>query len=85
MISHRLESMRRNPQSDWRIADIQAVCKEFEIACDPPRGGGSHYKIYHPSQKEILTVPFKRPIKVVYIRKIVTFIDAVREVRHGSL
>ncbi len=31
------------------------------------------------SQREILTVPFRRPIKPVYIRKLVRFIDAVRD------
>ena len=30
------------------------------------------------SQREILTVPFRRPIKPVYVRKLVRFIDAVR-------
>jgi hypothetical protein len=28
---------------------------------------------------EKLTIPYKRPIKPVYIRKLVAFIDAVRE------
>jgi hypothetical protein len=74
----RLEAMRRNPASDWKIADVEAVCREYEVDCLPNRSGGSHYKIAHPSQREILTLPFKRPIKAVYIRKLVAFIDAVR-------
>lgn len=37
-----------------------------------------HYKIAHPAAAEILTVPFKRPMKPVYVRKLVAFIDAVR-------
>jgi hypothetical protein len=28
---------------------------------------------------EKLTIPYKRPIKLVYIRKLVAFIDAVRK------
>jgi len=28
---------------------------------------------------EKLTIPFRRPIKSVYIRKLVTFVDAVRD------
>jgi hypothetical protein len=77
-MSKRLDAMRRNPQGDWKIADVEAICKEFEIVCLPHRGGSSHYKVSHPSQTEILTVPFKRPIKPVYIRQLVKFIDAVR-------
>ena len=37
----------------------------------------SHYKIAHVSQNLILTIPYKRPIKPIYIRKLVAFIDAV--------
>lgn len=51
--------------------------------CEPPRGGGSHYKIYHPAMSEILTVPFKRPIKTVYVRRLVAFVTEVDR-RHGK-
>ena len=72
-----LEKMRANPTSDWTIADIEAVCRSFGIRCATPSGGGSHYKISHPSQREILTVPSRRPIKPVYVRKFARFVDAV--------
>lgn len=69
--------MRRNPKADWRIEDIAAVCKDFNVRCEKPRSGSSHYKISHPSQLIILTVPFNRPIKAVYIKKLIEFIEAV--------
>ena len=47
------------------------------MLCSPPRGGGSHYKVAHARMTEKLTIPYKRPIKPVYIRKLVAFIDAV--------
>lgn len=75
--SKRLEMMRRNPKANWRIEDVVAVCKEFDVDCTPPKKG-SHYKVSHPSQREIWTIPFKRPIKPVYIKDLVAFIDAVR-------
>ncbi|MBO9108730.1 type II toxin-antitoxin system HicA family toxin [Agrobacterium sp. S2/73] len=75
--SKRLEAMRRNPKGNWRIGDVQSLCKEFGVTCDKPKNG-SHYKVSHPSQEKILTVPFKRPIKSVYIKLLVDFIDAVR-------
>jgi hypothetical protein len=73
-----LDKMRNNPRGDWTIADVNAVCVTHEIECIPSRSGSSHYKIKHRSQPEILTIPFKRPIKPVYIRKFVAFVDAVR-------
>jgi hypothetical protein len=73
-----LDQMRSSPMSGWSIADVERVCRAFEVRCVPPSGGGSHYKVSHASQRDILTVPFRRPIKPVYVRKLVRFIDAVR-------
>ena len=70
-----LERMRANPR-DWRIEDVEAVCEAFGIACTPPRKG-SHYKVKHASQREMLTIPARRPIKAFYIEALVTFVDAV--------
>jgi hypothetical protein len=77
-MSKRLADMSANSRGNWTIADVEAVCREFGISCAPPTGGGSHYKIAHPRLREKLTIPFKRPIKPVYIRKLVAFIKAVR-------
>lgn len=77
-MSRRLDAMRRHPSGDWRIDDVTALCREFGVFCEPPRGGGSHYKVAHPRMAEKLTIPFKRPIKAVYIRKLVAFVDDVR-------
>ncbi|HUR43560.1 MAG TPA: type II toxin-antitoxin system HicA family toxin [Aestuariivirga sp.] len=77
-MSKRLEAMRRNPRGDWTIADVKALCREFGIFCEPLRGGGSHYKIAHPQLPLKLTIPFKRPIKPVYVKQLVAFADTVR-------
>ena len=71
-----LERMRANPR-DWRIEDIVTICEAFEIACTAPKKG-SHYKVKHGQVPEILTIPAHRPIKPVYIRDLIKFIDAVR-------
>jgi hypothetical protein len=73
-----LERMRRNPVGDWTIRDVETLCHQQGILCEPPRGGGSHYKVGHPMMAEKLTIPYKRPIKPVYIRKLAAFVAAVR-------
>jgi len=73
-----LEKMRANPAANWTIADVEKACQQFGMRCVPPSGAGSHYKLSHSSRSEILTVPSRRPIKPIYIRKLVQFIDAVR-------
>jgi len=59
------------------MSDIERVCRTFGLTCAPPRGGGSHFKISHASAVTILTIPHARPVKPVYIRKPVAFVDAV--------
>lgn len=71
-----LERMRGNPR-DWRIEDIVTVCEGFGIVCTAPRKG-SHFKVKHIKLAEILTIPARRPIKPVYVRDLVKFIDAVQ-------
>jgi hypothetical protein len=78
MGSDLLDRMRSSAMSGWGITDIERVCRAYGVRCTPPSGGGSHYNVSHVSQREILTVPFRRPIKPIYVRKLVRFIDAVR-------
>ncbi|HEY0102070.1 MAG TPA: hypothetical protein VGB60_01230 [Brevundimonas sp.] len=72
-MSKRLDAMRANPSGDWRIADVEALCREHGVLCEPARGGSSHYKIAHAALRRKLSIPFARPIKPVYIRDLVRF------------
>ncbi|NEU94836.1 type II toxin-antitoxin system HicA family toxin [Bradyrhizobium sp. UFLA 03-164] len=73
-MSGRLDEMARNPAAGWRIGQIGLVCEEYGAKLSPPRGGGSHFKVSKPGKKEILTIPFRRPIKPIYIKKLVAFL-----------
>ena len=73
------DRMCRNPAGDWTIADIAAVCAEHGVNCTPPSGGGSHFKVSRPTQRDILAIPRARPVKPVCIRKLARFIEAVRD------
>lgn len=79
-----LERMRQNPRGNWRIEEVASVCARFDVRCDAPRRG-SHYTIAHSSQIDILTVPARRPIKAIYIVKVVKFIDSVIQARDERL
>jgi predicted RNA binding protein YcfA (HicA-like mRNA interferase family) len=71
-----LDAMRLNPAGDWTMADVQRVCFQLGWQCLAP-SGGSHWKVTAPGSATILTVPAKRPIKPVYIRKLITMVDEV--------
>ncbi|MGL4237449.1 hypothetical protein [Tabrizicola sp.] len=70
-----LEEMRGNPRGDWGIRDIERLCAELGMECQPPRAG-SHYKVISEHLADILTIPAHRPIKPVYVRLLVSYSDA---------
>lgn len=75
--------MAANPKGDWSIEDVLALCEAWGISFR--RGGGSHCTVSHPTQPEILTIPANRPIKSIYIRRLVEFVGRVSEgANHGD-
>ncbi|MFN3388991.1 MAG: type II toxin-antitoxin system HicA family toxin [Allosphingosinicella sp.] len=77
-----LERMRANPR-DWRIEDVETLCRAFGLDLDRP-SGGSHYGVSDPTQEHHVTVPFGRPVKPVYVRALVRYVDAVRAAREDQ-
>jgi predicted RNA binding protein YcfA (HicA-like mRNA interferase family) len=71
-----LEKMRNNPR-DWQIADLEIIAERLGITVR--QGKGSHVSFSHPKRVDILTVPAHRPVKQVYIKKFVSFIDALQQ------
>jgi len=69
-----LEQMRSNPRNDWQITDVHNLCEEYGVKMDSP-SSGSHYKIHSDYIYDILIMPAKRPIKAIYIKWLVTYID----------
>jgi hypothetical protein len=65
--------MRRNPR-DWRIEDLKVIARNFGI--DHDQHGTSHVIFPHASAGR-LSVPAHRPIKPVYVRLFVEFVDTV--------
>ncbi|HEY5280236.1 MAG TPA: type II toxin-antitoxin system HicA family toxin [Pseudolabrys sp.] len=75
MPSDQLQRMRRNPAGDWTVRDVETICREYGLLFRPGKGT-SHCHAKHPAAREILTIPARRPIKPVYIRKLVRYIEA---------
>ena len=69
-----LAKMRANPR-DWRIEDLEAVAKRYGI--DVRKTGGSHFVFLCPGVELAVTVPFKRPIKPVYVTQFLALLDEV--------
>lgn len=70
-----LERMRLNPRADWTIDHVkQVLCGR---GCKVRSRGGSHYVFTHLATDYILSVPANRPIKPVYIRRVVAMADEI--------
>ena len=70
-----VDRMRANPR-DWRIERLEAVAAAFGVNIRKP--GGSHVVFEHPAVAEAVSVPARRPIKPVYVRRFVALIELVR-------
>ena len=75
-----LQKMRKNPMG-WRIEELQAVAEEHFVEWRRPGRGGSHVIFSAPGVREIVSVPAKRPIKPVYIKRFVALVDAAGGIR----
>ena len=69
-----LTKMRTNPR-DWRLNQLETVAKFFGVQVR--KTGGSHVVFDHPFWIELLSIPSKRPIKPIYIKKFVALIDTL--------
>jgi hypothetical protein len=72
----RLAQMRNNPKGDWKIADVEVVCRTYGIELEKP-SGSSHWTIFYRGLG-IQTIPVHRVVKPRYIREFVRYVDKVR-------
>ena len=63
--------MKANPR-DWRIESLKMVADALGLVYRQP--SGSHVIFRHPSGAK-LSVPARRPIKPVYVRKFVRLVE----------
>lgn len=70
--------MKNNPRGDWRISDVETLAKRYGFSIKRPRSGSSHVTLRH-DLTEKLTIPARRPIKPIYIRKLVEMIERLEE------
>ncbi len=73
----KIDAMRANPKADWHIGDFEAVARALGMSVR--KGGGSHVVFSHPCSRTRVTIPARRPIKPVYVREFIAFVDEIRE------
>ncbi len=73
-----LEKMRRNPRADWTMETLLSIA--FRIGIEVRNSDGSHHVFSFPGVEEDISIPFRRPVKPLYIKKFLALVDAVNEV-----
>ena len=70
----RIERLRRS-QADVSPERLRRVLESvgFELI----RSQGSHYHYHHPALLELVSIPYRRPVKPVYVRKALKAMDEV--------
>jgi hypothetical protein len=68
-----LTKMQTNPR-DWRIENVKTVAKAFGL--EWRQQGTSHVVFFKPDFTP-LTIPAKKPIKPIYIKKFVALIKEI--------
>ncbi|MFO1433358.1 MAG: type II toxin-antitoxin system HicA family toxin [Candidatus Competibacteraceae bacterium] len=68
-----LDKMRISPH-DWRIEDLEVVARHHGLTVRKP--GGSHVIFQKQGVALEVSVPAHKPIKPVYVRRLIELIDA---------
>lgn len=67
-----LAQMKNNPQGDWQIDTLKGVAKRHEIISRQP---GTSHVTFRRNDGEKLTIPAHRPIKPIYIKLFIRFVE----------
>lgn len=66
-----IAAMRRNPR-DWQLDQLQTVARQHGV--DWRHDGGSHC-VFVRHDGKTLPVPAHRPIKPIYVKKLLELVD----------
>jgi len=68
-----------NNPKDVSFKELDKLLRIYGFECSNPRSGSSHYTYRHPDLVNILTVPYKRPIKAIYVKQALAAIEQLEQ------
>ena len=71
-----LVKMRLNSR-DWRMDALETIAARYGV--EVRKRGGSHFVFLHPNSELAVTIPFKRPIKPIYISRFLSLLDDIEK------
>jgi len=70
-----------NNPKDVDFEELNRLLLKYRFQRRTPGKGSSHFTYTHPKLEEILTIPFSRPVKAVYVKKA---ISAMQKIKQGG-
>ena len=70
-----LDSMRANPKGDWTPGSVKSVVRAYGLTL---RQRGTSHAVVTNALGRHLTIPMHKPIKPLYIRRLVELIEAAQ-------
>ncbi len=67
-----VDAMRANPKADWTPENVRAVARANGLTL---RQRGTSHAVLTNTLGHHLTIPMHKPIKPVYIRRLVEFVE----------
>lgn len=68
-----------NNPKDVDFKELDGLLVKYGFQRRAPSKGSSHYTYTHPKLDEILTIPFSRPVKAVYVKTAIALIRKLQE------
>lgn len=67
-ISKIYNQIANNPKN-VKFETLDRFLVQHGFNCRQPSGGSSHYIYYHHKLPDVLTIPYARPIKAIYVKQ----------------
>jgi predicted RNA binding protein YcfA (HicA-like mRNA interferase family) len=74
--SKRLERIRQNTNS-VNLADFRRILEDYGFVFRRSEGSHHTFDVVIRGKRRILTVPFRKPIKPVYVKRALQWIDEI--------
>ena len=68
-----------NNPKNVKFETLDRILRQHGFNCKQPSGGSSHYNYYHPELPDVLTIPYARPIKAIYVKQAIAAIQRIKE------
>ena len=72
-----LQKMKANPKADWTQSNVKTLVKAFDLTL---RQRDTNHAVITNHSGQHVTVPMHKPIKPLYIKRLVELIEADNEI-----